>query len=199
MRRECEGRERVKKKDVLVYMLIVTIGVVAFLWMIQPVFYKEETCGTGMIVWISERDTETLVYGHDPETEFVPEVHTGGVIISPEEAYYNSVELMAKVVEAEAGNQNLLGKRMVADVILNRVRDEDFPNTIVDVIFQKNAFAVTDNGMYEQVEISEETWTAVWMELEEVSYPGLFYFCSTGFHEYGTPWNKIGDHYFNTK
>lgn len=84
-------------------------------------------------------------------------------------------------------------------MILNRVRDEDFPDSIVDVIFQKNAFAVIDNGTYEQVEISEETWKAVYMELEEVSYPGLFYFCSTGFHEYGTPWNKIGDHYFNIK
>ena len=186
-------------KDILMYLLIVATGAAAFLWMIQLVFPKEETSEIGTIVWISERDTETLVYGHDPETEFVPGVHTGGMVISPEEAYYNSVELMAKVVEAEAGNQNLLGKRMVADVILNRVRDEDFPDTIVDVIFQENAFEVIDNGMYEQVEISEETWTAVWMELEEVSYPKLFYFCSTGFHEYGTPWNKIGDHYFNTK
>lgn len=192
-------KRKVNVKDIFMYLLIVAIGAAAFLWMIHPVFPKEQEERTSPVVRVYERDVETLVYGHDPETEFVLGVHTGGVVISPEEAYYNSVELMAKVVEAEAGNQNLLGKRMVADVILNRVRDEDFPNTIVDVIFQKNAFAVIDNGMYEQVEISEETWTAVWMELEEVSYPGLFYFCSTGFREYGTPWNKIGDHYFNTK
>ena len=174
-------------------------GAAAFLWMVQPVFRKEPAERTSSIVWVYERDIETLVFGHASETEFVPGVHTGGLIVSPEEAYYNFVELMARVVEAEAGNQNLLGKRMVADVILNRVRDEDFPETIVDVIFEKNAFAVIDNGMYEQMEVSEETWTAVKMELEEVSFPGLFYFCSTDFHEYGTPWNKIGDHYFNTK
>ena len=192
-------KNKITANDILMYVLIVATGVAAFLWMIQPIFWVKETEETSPIVWVYEKDIETLVYGHDNNTEFVPGVHIGGIVIDPEEDYYNSVELMAKVVEAEAGNQGLLGKRMVTDVILNRVRDEEFPDTIIDVIFEKNAFAVIDNGMYEQVEVSEETWTAVWMELKEVSYPGLFYFCSTGFHEYGTPWNKIGDHYFNTK
>ena len=188
-----------KVQDVLVNLSIVATGIAAFLWMIQPVFWVKETEETSPIVWMSERDYETLVHGHDNETEFVPGVHIGGLVIDPEEDYYNSVELMAKVVEAEAGNQNLLEKRMVADVILNRVGDKDFPDTIVDAIFQENAFSVINNGMYEQVEVTEETWSAVWMELNEVSYPELFYFCSTGYHKYGTPWNKIGDLYFNTK
>ena len=192
-------KKKIDKRDIFINMSIAATGTAAFLWMVQPVFRKEPAERTSPIVRVYERDMETLVFGHDSETEFIPGVHTGGLVISPEEAYYNSVELMARVVEAEAGDQNLLGKRMVADVILNRVRDEEFPDTIADVIFEKNAFAVIDNGMYEQVEVSEETWTAVEMELEEVSFPGLFYFCSTGFHEHGTPWNKIGDHYFNTK
>lgn len=188
-----------KVKNFLMYLLIVASGVMAFMWMVQPVFWMSRSERTSRVVRVYERDVETLVYGHDTETNFIPGIHTGGLVISPEDDYYNSMELMAKVVEAEAGNQNLLGKRMVVDVILNRVKDEEFPDTIVDVIFQKNAFTVIDNGMYEQVEVSEETWTAVWMELKEISYPQLFYFCSTGFHEYGKSWNKIGDHYFNTK
>lgn len=188
-----------KVKDIFMYLLIAVTGAAAFLWMVQPVFWMNRVDGTSRVVRVYERDVETLVYGHDTENEFVPGIYTGGLVISPEEDFYNSVELMAKIVEAEAGNQNLLGKRMVADVILNRVRDEEFPDTIVDVIFEEDAFAVIDNGMYEQVEISEETWKAVHMELKEISYPGLFYFCNTGFHEYGIPWNKIGDHYFNIK
>lgn len=192
-------KKKIDKRDIVINLSIVVTGAAAFLWMVQPVFRKEPADSTSSIVRVYERDIETLVFGHDSETEFVPGVHTDGLVVSPEEAYYNSVELMARVVEAEAGNQNLLGKRMVVDVILNRVRDEEFPDTIVDVIFEKNAFTVIGNGMYEQVEISEETWTAVWMELQEVSYPELLYFCSTGFHEYGTPWKKVGDHYFNTK
>lgn len=179
--------------------LSVALEIVTILWIIHPLFFRNEPVETSYLVRVYEKDIETLVYGHDSGTDFVPGIHTGGLVISPEEDFYNSVELMAKVVEAEAGNQGLLDKRMVADVILNRVRDKAFPDTIVDVIFEEDAFTVIGNEMYEQVEISEETWTAVHMELKEISYPGLFYFCSTGYHEYGTPWNKIGDHYFNIK
>ena len=192
-------KRKVDTKDILMSLLIVVIGAAAFLWMVQPVFWEKQPERTSPIVWVYERDIETLVFGQDPQTDFVPGVYTGGTVISPEENFYNSVELMAKVVEAEAGNQGLLGKRMVVDVILNRVNDKDFPDTIVDVIFEKNAFVVIGNGMYERVEVTEETWQAIHMELEEISYPGLFYFCNTDYHEYGTPWNKIGDHYFSTK
>ena len=43
-----------------------------------------------------------------------------------EEEYFDSLELLALCVEAEAGNQGLIGKKYVCDVILNRVDDEDF-------------------------------------------------------------------------
>ena len=190
-----------KNKDIRMKLLTAAVGAVTVLWIIQPVFWtgKKEQPKEPVKVMAMERDVEALVFGEDPQTDFVPGVYTGGLVISPEEDFYNSLALMAKVVEAEAGNQGIDGKRMVADVILNRVRDDDFPDTIVDVIYQKNAFAVIGNGMYEQVEVSEETWTAVFMEVERVGYPGLFYFCSTGYPEYGTPWKKVGDHYFNTK
>ena len=195
-------REKIDAKDIFIYLLIAVTGGAAFLWMVQPVFWIEQAERTSHIVRVYERDVETWVYGHDSGTDFVPEVHTGGLVISPEEDFYNSVELMARVVEAEAGNQGLLGKRMVADVILNRVRDEDFPDTIVDVITEKQkeyAFTAYGNGMMDKVTVSEETWEAVRMELEEIGWPGLLYFNTGDYSIYGTPWNKIGDHYFSTK
>ena len=195
-------REKIDAKDIFIYLLIAVTGTAALLWMVQPVFWMKRTERISHPVRVYERDVETLVYGHDTETEFVPVIHAGGVVISPEEDFYNSVELMARVVEAEAGNQGLLGKRMVADVILNRVRDEDFPDTIVDVITEKQkeyAFTSYGNGMMDKVTVSEETWEAVRMELEEIGWPGLLYFNTGDYSIYGTPWNKIGDHYFSTK
>ena len=190
-----------KNKEIRMKLLTAAVGAVTILWLIQPFFWEPRirTSYAAGPVQTAERDVETLVYGHDTETEFIPAVYEGGLVISPEDDFFNSLELMAKVVEAEAGNQGLDGKRLVVDVILNRVRDEEFPDTIVDVIYQKNAFGVISNGMYEKVEVSEETWTAINMELERISFQELFYFCNTGFHEYGTPWGKVGDHYFNTK
>lgn len=117
-----------------------------------------------------------------------------------EEEYYDSLELMAICVEAEAGNQGLIGKRMVADVILNRVDDPDFPDTITGVITQKNQFSsYWDGGMDRAREPSEETIRAVQMELKERGWPELIYFTAGSWPNYGTPWKQVGDHYFSTK
>ena len=116
-----------------------------------------------------------------------------------EEMYFDDLELLAACVEAEAGNQGLEGKRLVADVILNRVDDEDFPDTIEGVITQPYQFTTYWNGAMEKVSISEETFEACRMELAERGYPGIFYFTAGGYGEYGTPWRKVGDHYFCTK
>lgn len=71
-----------------------------------------------------------------------------------EEMKMDELELMAICVEAEAGNQDLIGKRMVADVILNRVDDPDFPDSITEVISQKYAFP--HFGMEEWTEQSRQ-------------------------------------------
>lgn len=116
-----------------------------------------------------------------------------------EEIYYDSWELLAMCVEAEAGNQDLMGKRMVADVILNRVDAPDWPDTIEGVITKPYEITTWWNGRIEAAVPSEETYRAVAMELEERTYPELFYFSAEGYSKYGTPWDKYGDHYFSTK
>ena len=116
-----------------------------------------------------------------------------------EEGYFDDLELMAACVEAEAGNQGLDGKRMVADVILNRVEDPAWPNTIEGVITQKYQFSTYWNGAMDSVSISDETFEACKMELKERGWPGIYYFTAGGYGEYGTPWRKVGDHYFCTK
>ncbi len=115
-----------------------------------------------------------------------------------EEMYYDSLELLALCVEAEAGNQSLDGKRMVVDVILNRVDHPDWPDSITEVIMDPYEFtSYWDGGMDNVWEPSEETFQAVQMELESRSWPGLYYFTANDWPVYGTPWKKVGDHYFS--
>jgi spore germination cell wall hydrolase CwlJ-like protein len=114
-----------------------------------------------------------------------------------EEAYLDSLELLAACVEAEAGNQGLEGKRLVADVILNRVDSPDFPDTIEGVITQPYAFTSYWNGMVSSVSISDETFQAVSMELEQRSNTELLFFTAYAYGEYGTPCLQVGDHYFS--
>ena len=162
---------------------------------------KEVEEVTSHPVRVYERDIESEVFGMEPQTEFVPAVYTGGLVISPEDDYYNSLELLARCVEAEAGNQDMFGKRLVIDVILNRVADDsgEWPDTITGVITQPYQFSSYWNGYMEEVEISEETWEAISLEMKDITCPDIYYFTSEGFHTYGTPWEQIGDHYFSKK
>lgn len=75
-------------------------------------------------------------------------------------------EEFVRVVEAEVTGSNPFGvgydeafnsKLRVAQVILNRVESSKFPNTVREVIFQKNAFTPLVDGRYYEVEISQVT------------------------------------------
>lgn len=133
----------------------------------------------------------------DVETKIVEEMTEEEI---EEEIYFDSLELLAICVEAEAGNQGIEGKRMVADVILNRVDDKDWPNTIEEVIKQPYQFSSYWDGAMDRIkDIPEETYKAVRMELEERGWPGIYYFTAGNYSKYGTPWKQVGDHYFSKK
>src|SRR5690606_31320178 len=54
--------------------------------------------------------------------------------------------LLAKAVHGEARGEPYIGKVAVAAVILNRVKDPRFPNTIAGVIYQPGAFTAVSDG-----------------------------------------------------
>lgn len=113
-----------------------------------------------------------------------------------EEDYYDDLELLACIVEAEAGNQEFIGKCLVADVVFNRVDHEDFPDTIYEVIEQPGQFAAYKKAL--QTTPSEETYEAVAREAEgKRLQEDILYFNNSGYHSCGTPWEKVGDHYFS--
>lgn len=78
-------KKKVDTKDILMYLLIAVTGAAVFLWLVQPMFWMEQTEKTSHPVRVYERDVETLVYGHDNGTDFVPGVYTGGLVTQPEE------------------------------------------------------------------------------------------------------------------
>lgn len=76
---------------------------------------------------------------------------------------YSAKELnvLYRIVEAEAGNQGIIGKRLVANVILNRVHSPLFGSTISDVVFSPSQFQPVTNKRFYQVEVTKETKQAV--------------------------------------
>ena len=65
-------------------------------------------------------------------------------------AQAGDIELMAKMVYAESRGEPFEGQVAVASVILNRVRDSRFPNTVSQVIYQPGAFTPVQNGQLYQ-------------------------------------------------
>ena len=114
-----------------------------------------------------------------------------------EEIRFGEMELIAQLVMAEAGNQDLTGKRYVVDVVLNRVDSDDFPDTVEEVIFQKNQFSVIENGAFNEASrtITEECYEAVELEYEERLNYDILYF-SRGQSKYASNHFKHQDHWF---
>lgn len=63
-----------------------------------------------------------------------------GKLISQEE-----LELLARVIYAEARGEGIEGQVAVGAVVLNRLKDPEFPKTIKEVIFQRGAFTAVDD------------------------------------------------------
>ncbi len=56
------------------------------------------------------------------------------------------IDLLARIVRAEAQSEPFEGKVAVASVVLNRVESPKFPDTIKEVIFQPGQFQPVSNG-----------------------------------------------------
>ena len=69
--------------------------------------------------------------------------------------------VLLRIVQAEAGNCDVEGRVMVANVILNRVGDDSFPNTITNVVYQKHQFSPVANGSIKRCRVTAETVEAV--------------------------------------
>lgn len=92
-------------------------------------------------------------------------------------------EVLLRIVEAEAGSEDEDGRLLVANVVLNRMNSEVFPDTVTEVVFQQSKnvtqFSPVASGRYYTVEISEKTVAAVERALagEDISQ-GALYFAS---------------------
>ncbi|MCY6483447.1 cell wall hydrolase [Clostridium aestuarii] len=89
---------------------------------------------------ICDAETKNL---YKEETQIVSVFNTKGQNVYLTDS---DIHLMAQIVYAESRAEPYEGKVAVASVILNRLRNQKFPNNIEDVIKQKSAFSCVKNG-----------------------------------------------------
>lgn len=69
--------------------------------------------------------------------------------------------LLERLVECEAGAESMTGKIAVANVVLNRIKSDKFPNSISKVIYEKNQFEPVVTGVIDRKTPSTESKEAV--------------------------------------
>lgn len=107
-------------------------------------------------------------------------------------------DLIALVTMAEAEGECEEGKRLVIDTILNRVDSEHFPDTITDVIYQKDQFESMWNGRVDKCYVDENIYKLVCEELQSRTNYDVMFFTAGRYGNYGTPMFQVENHYFSS-
>lgn len=107
---------------VLLFNLIVTGSIIAF-----------TAFAAGTTLFIDENNTDVEVFVPAP-IEVDKRVDIEYFLIDPQE--YEQEFCMAQNIYFEASIDNKAGMAGVADVVLNRVQDKRYPNTVCEVVYQ---------------------------------------------------------------
>lgn len=110
--------------------------------------------------------------------------------------------LLAKIIQVEAGYESYEGQLAVGSVIMNRVNDERFPNSIREVIYHPGQFPPAHNGMLDKTEPNDSVLRAAKAVMNgENNVEGALYFynpkvTSGSFWKSLTIVKEIGSHRF---
>ena len=89
----------------------------------------------------------------------------------------SDLQLLARLISAEARGEPYIGQVAVGAVVLNRVEHPSFPNTLADVIYQTDAFTCLYDGQFDEP-IAESAYRAAQEAMDgyDPSYGALYYF-----------------------
>lgn len=103
-----------------------------------------------------------------------PETQEAAASVSLSDRDYQT---LLKIVQAEAGNCDRTGRILVANVILNRVESDTFPDTVHSVVYQRHQFSPVGNGSINRCRVTDATVEAVDSALAGEDYSdGALYF-----------------------
>lgn len=126
-------------------------------------------------------------------------------ITSRADFYTKEIQCLAKMVYFEARGESSSGKEAVVDVMFNRVKHKEFPNTICANLhpsqyqWVKNNPRVKDNKLYSKIykHVEKEYWEFI-LGTSRDSTRGSIFFSSNGKKpaRRAYPTLKVGNHQF---
>lgn len=119
--------------------------------------------------------------------EQVKDTEEPAVIYELSEEDYDA---LLRIVEAEASGEDIRGRMLVANVVLNRVESDRFPDTVKEVVYQREGgraqFSPVATGKIDRVTVSGATKEAVDLALQgEDESEGALYFMAPEYADAG--------------
>ena len=105
-------------------------------------------------------------------------------------------ELLASIIFCEAGNQSFTGQVAVGAVVLNRMANEAYPDTMEEVIYQPGQFCPAGSGWLDRVR-STDGYTESAMQAAEAALAGENPIGDCLYFDQGGYGSQIGAHYFH--
>lgn len=174
---------------VTAWIIVTTIAVIMLLNGDLPVQHKHEAvqpvvveCPHEVIIEVPDVicSNEPVAYYADIASAMTPE----------------DWDLLEAVLHLEANNQSLTGQKAVVEVIFNRVRHPDFPDTIRDVLYQRGQFSTISRvGKAEPNATQHDAIVAVLNETVPMMPGDVVFFATKPVN--GTFYERIGGHYFS--
>lgn len=136
---------------------------------------------------LKEAEAIALAEAEEAARKAEEEAKKAAAVVSYSEQDYQT---LLRIVQAEAGICDDRGKILVANVVLNRVKDGGFPNNITDVVYQKAQFSPVSNGSINTVNISDQTVDCVNRALvgEDYSDGALYFMNRSGSRASAVSW-----------
>lgn len=109
---------------------------------------------------------------------------------------------LAKMIYAEARGESYTGQVAVGAVIMNRIESNQFPNTLTEVLYQKNQFTAINDGQFDALSPDSTAMSAAYDAAAGVdpTKDSLFYWnpqkASNAFLNAKTILVTIGNHVF---
>lgn len=117
-------------------------------------------------------ETQIIIDKNDaveyPDANVIVAEYEGGKV-NAVDITYDEAQMLMRIAMAEAEEDGTEGQAMVMAVVLNRVKDDRFPNTIEDVIFQDKQFSPISDGRYYKVNPDVNSHLAL-AEIEKGNY-----------------------------
>lgn len=130
---------------------------------------------------VTEDNVETEIPTEETAEQVVVEETTEALTGNSFSLEDQEYQVLLKIVEAEAGCEDTEGRMLVANVVMNRVRNGNFPNTVTEVVYQRQdgtaQFSPVSDGRIDTVNVSQGTIDAVArvMNGEDISQGALFF------------------------